>query len=305
VLAWQADSLLPVAVTGSAAPTGALTNRDATAPDGSFLSSVWMSGAGLAGDGEGVYFATGNSDPSGTTYDGVNNIQESVVKLAFSTTAILDLFTPSGWAQLDQNDQDFGSGGVMLLPSVDPARPRFATAAGKKGILYLIDRHAMGGYTPGGPDKVLAQVNIGTCLCAESYFAAPTPTVVSSGGNQIMLWQVRTEPTVGLTLLATSPVLSASVGFFTTVSSNAGTSPIIWAVLRPTWSNADRTVRLYAFGATPTPGTSVLPQLFVSAVGQWPAPQSNGNIVPVVANGRVYVAANNQLAILGLPPVAP
>jgi hypothetical protein len=120
-----------------------------------------------------------------------------------------------------------------------------------------------------------------------------------------MLWQVQATPTVGLSLLASSPTLTARVGFFTSVSSNGGSAPIIWAVLRPSWSATDRTVWLYAFGGTPAPGSSTLPQLFAGAVGQWPALQSNGNIVPVVANGRVYVTANTQLAILGVLPATP
>lgn len=47
-----------------------------------YLSSVWMSGYGLASDTAGnIYFTTGNSDNSGTAYNQSTNISESVVKL--------------------------------------------------------------------------------------------------------------------------------------------------------------------------------------------------------------------------------
>ncbi len=70
----------------------------------------WLPGP--AADDEGnIYFITGNSDYSGTTYDGTTNIQESVVKLAPDLSKVLDLFTPSNQGNLDQGDTDYGSGG--------------------------------------------------------------------------------------------------------------------------------------------------------------------------------------------------
>ena len=103
LLGWQAGSLNPLA-------GNQLMDTQATDPDSFFLSSVWMSGSGPAADASGnVYFVTGNSDPSGTTYDGVTNIQESVVKVSVDLTEVLDLFTPSDWGLLDKNDFEIGS----------------------------------------------------------------------------------------------------------------------------------------------------------------------------------------------------
>ena len=305
VMGWTADTLLPLNQNGAGAAIGELTNRLSAAPNSWFLESVWMSGAGLAADTLGVYFLTGNADKSGTTYDGVNSIQNSLIKLSASTSTVLDLFTPYNVAYLDQHDDDFASGGVMLLPPVGSAPP-LATAAGKFGTMYLLNRTSLGGYTPGGPDNVLASETIGRCWCIESYFAAPTPTVVSSGGYTLMTWQVNTTPSVGLTKLATA-VQTKSVedaGFFTSVSSNGATQPIIWAVIRP-GSADETTLTLSAFGAAPTKGTKVLPLLFSASAGTWPGPNSNADVVPVVANGRVYVASYQQLAIFGLGAAAP
>src|SRR5205823_1071331 len=44
-----------------------LTNRLATSPDTFFLTPIWMSGSGVASDGQYLYFVTGNSDTSGNT----------------------------------------------------------------------------------------------------------------------------------------------------------------------------------------------------------------------------------------------
>jgi hypothetical protein len=304
VMGWTADTLQPLNVSGGGAILGELTDRAATSPTGWFLSSVWMSGAGLAADALGIYFITGNSDRSGTAYDGVNNIENSVIKLSASTATVLDLFTPYNVADLDIRDQDFASGGIMLLPSLGPSVPPLATAAGKIGTMYLLNRASLGGYTPGGPDKVFASEPIGRCWCTETYFAAPTPTVISSGGNAMYLWGVKTKPSIGLTKYA-GAVLPASTandpGFFTSVSSNGATQPIIWAVARP--SGGSPNVTLLAYGTTPGTG-GALPLLYSAPAGTWPVPNANADIMPVVANGRVYVASYQELAIFGLGAAA-
>ncbi len=89
--------------------------------------------------------------------------------------------------------------------------------------------------------------------------------------------------------------------FFTTVSSNgtnAG-SAVIWAVSRPTGLS----VTLYAFNAAT--GAA----LYSAPAGIWTRPQANANVVPVVANARVFVASYQQFAIFGpggtQPPAQP
>ena len=99
-----------------------------------------MSGYGLASDDSGnILFVTGNSDYSGTTYDGVSNIQESVIKVSPNLTTVLDMFTPNNQASLDQADVDFGSGGLLVLPDQPGSTPHLAVAAGKVGNLFLMN----------------------------------------------------------------------------------------------------------------------------------------------------------------------
>jgi len=203
-------------------------------------------------------------------------------------------------AYLDQQDQDFSAGGVMLLPSLGPSVPPLATAAGKYGQMFLLNRNSMGGYTPGGPDNVLATETIARCWCVQSFFATSKAYVVSSGGSALTLWQVTLAPSIGLTQVATVslPQSGQGHGFMTSVSSNGRTAPVIWAIFRPTGTNPD--LMLTAFDGTPAPGTTTLTQLFSAPAGTWPTPKSSPNSVPVVANGRVYVVSYQQLAIFGL-----
>jgi hypothetical protein len=67
--------------------------------------------------------STSNSDSNHNTYTGTTNIQESVVKTSEALTSVLDLFTPSNVFSLDQEDEDFGAGGVLVL-SDQPAPSR-------------------------------------------------------------------------------------------------------------------------------------------------------------------------------------
>jgi hypothetical protein len=298
LLGWQASTLAPLAANW-------LTDGLSTA--NYFLSSIWMSGYGIAaspGSGN-LFFSTGNSGPG--TYDGVRNIQESVVVVDPQLVNLLGGFTPSNEDLLDQSDGDLGSGGVLLLPPQPGPFPYLAVAAGKAGTMYLLNRPNMGGFTPGGPDNVLDEQTIGPCWCGPSYFTGPDGVgrVVSSGGIDpnsavIAVWKVQTSPTVALVLEGAAPPVASGQdgGTFTTVSSNgtqAGTA-IIWATGRPTDPDS-ATVNLYAFAAAPSSGT--LPLLFSSPAGSWPNTGGNANIVPVVANGHVFVASNQQLTIFG------
>ena len=43
-------------------------------------------------------------------------------------------------------------------------------------------------------------------------------------------------------------------------------------------------------------------QLFRGFAGTWPYFAAHSNLVPIVANGKVYVASYKQLAIFGLKP---
>jgi hypothetical protein len=293
VLGWNATTLAPLAA-------NQVLDTQASSPNSFFLSSIWMSGYGLTADSAGnILFVTGNSDSSGTTYDGVSNLQESVVKVSGNLATVLDVFTPSNQAQLDAIDSDFGSGGVMVLPKQAGTIPNLAVAAGKSGGMFLMNEDNLGGYST-TKNNVLSNYAIGPCFCGASYFVDGIdnmPRVVASGGVTVSLWKVRTSPKPTLLSLAHAAIVSGqSPGFFTSVSSNGKTNPIIWAVSRPV-SKASNSISLYAFDPEVTP---VMKQLFHGTAGAWPNVGGNANLVPVVANGRVYVASNRQLRIFGL-----
>lgn len=297
LLGWNAATLASLSA-------NQVLDTQATSPNSFFLSSIWMSGYGPSVDDSGnILFVTGNSDYSGTTYNGVTSIQESVVKVSPDLTTVLDLFTPMNQAHLDEQDADFGSGGVLVLPDQPGAYPHLAVAAGKVGVMFLMNEDHLGGYSP-TTNNVFASHNIANCWCGESYYVDPSDgvaRVVSSGGSKARVWKLQTSPTPALTNVTSSPFVNNGQdgGFFTAISSNGTSNPIIWALGRPASRTATK-IWLYAFN--PEAGGTTMTEIFHAVAGNWPNFTGNANLVPTVANGKVYVGTDQTLTIFGLLP---
>ncbi len=275
VLGWNASNLAALA-------SNELTDQLTTATTNFFLSSIWMSGYGLAGAAQQVFFTTGNS--ASGTYTGSTNIQESAVGLNETSFSISQLFTESDHDALDNGDTDFGSGGLMLLPDQAGSVPHLAVAAGKDGILYLLNRDSF--------SSPIASYNSSGCWCGPAYFvgADGVPRIVTSQGATVQTRRVNLSSPPSLSTEYSKGVSSGQdPGFFTSISSNGTTSgsAIIWAVLR------GNPLMLSAFNA------SGLGLLYSSSAGPYPYGGGDANQVPTVANGRVYVGAYKTLTIFG------
>jgi len=281
VIGFNASTLKPLAA-------NQLNDKLATSTNSKFLSSIWMSGNGLAASpGGGIFFSTGNSDNG--SYSSTNNLSESVVNLSSDLTHVTDFFTPSNVNTM--GDADLSGGGVLLIGST------FATAAGKDGRLFFLNQTNLGKFTPNGPDKDIKTFRLPYCYCAETYYMGSDGVgrVVTSAGNTPIIWQIQTSPSVTLLqTLTLGPITTGQdSGFFTSVSSNGTTAntAVLWAVSRPV-NPSPANITLYAFD--PTNGAL----LYSATAGTWPT-GGNANIVPTIANGLVFVASFKQLAIFG------
>jgi hypothetical protein len=162
--------------------------------------------------------------------------------------------------------------------------------------MYILDRDDM--------KSEPKYVQIGGCYCGPSFFVGDDDwgRVVSSGGNKLQIWRVDATKSPPLVPEGAASLTSGQDGgFFTSVSSNGKDTAIIWAVSRPT--QTDNQVFLHAFKAS----SGSLPDLLPGGLsaGNWPNVGGNTNIVPTVANGKVYVASNKQLQIFGLSVTGP
>jgi hypothetical protein len=141
-------------VTGGFFTTPAPTATLNVTPHGSG-GGIWMDSAGLASDSTSIFvsIANGSYGAPGTDF----NFGDSLLKLNASTlaapTATTDYFTPADVFSFASNvgrciqDEDLGSGGVLLFPdSFITGLPRLMVTADKESKLYVLNRDNLTGF---------------------------------------------------------------------------------------------------------------------------------------------------------------
>ena len=251
-------------------------------------SAIWMSGAGLAGDGAGnIYFSTGDglfdADVGGMHFG------DSVLKLSQGNgvLSLADFFTPYNQQFLFDNDLDLAAGQVVLLP--EQPGGNFILAVGKNGVMYLLDQENMGHYNPAGdiqiPQEVAAPVT-GEVHAGLTYW---NNTVYLEAEQSLVMSYSFTNSRLSTQPISQTPtVTSTPRGGI--VSANGVQEGILWYV-------TSYTKKLFAFDAT-----NLAVKLYDNGLAG--TRDVLGPLVhfgmPIVANGRVYVNGQTQLAVFGL-----
>jgi fibronectin type 3 domain-containing protein len=285
----------------------------------SFGAGIWQSGDGVATDTSGnLYFSTGNgvfdANTGGKDYgDSLLRVNQATNQTT-GTGGVVDYFTPHDQANMNANDLDLGSGGVILLPDAagSTAHPHLVLTAGKNGTVYLVDRDKMGGYQqgPNGSDNIVQSVvNVfpNNSTAGTGNFKAPVywngSVFYSSDADVLRAFSISNAH------LSTSPTSVSSTvfnypGSTLGVSSNGNTNGILWSIQRVDHDQSGQGTRgpgsLHAYD-----GTNLANELYNSN-------QASGSrdvldfackwSAPVVANGKVYVATESLLSIFGLLP---
>ena len=268
-------------------------------PNGS-AGGIWQGSGGLAADSAGnIYFVTGNgtfdADTRGSDYG------DSVEKISPSGS-VLDFFTPHDQANLLAFDLDLGSSDALLLPDQNGAHPHLLVTAGKGGTVYLIDRDNMGHFNPRDDSQIVQSLpnifpnpllsNVGGNFSAAVYFNGSV--YFSPVGGTIQAFQLSSG------LLSTAPTSQslatyAFPGGALTISANGTTDGILWAIERP-----DSTTPgvLHAYKASDL--TSELYNSNQAGVRDTFLDSAAKFNIPLVANGKVYVATVGHLIVYGL-----
>lgn len=261
------------------------------------LASIWMSGFAPAVDAQGaLYVITGNGSFDAPA--GGRNYGESVLKLPADLSGVSSSFTPANFNALNQSDQDFGSGGVMLLPSLSSSTPPLALAMGKDPVAYLLNRNALGGLRPNnaGVLQALPVASRGFGVWGgPAYFAAPAgPTVYYQINNDVLRsYRVSTGAAPKLSAAAAGTSAGGYGGSMPIVSSNgsaAGTG-VVWLIRRAS------TVQLEAYDAE-----KLGAPIYAAGAGSWSNSSNNAFVSAMEANGRVYVGAYGTVSVFGLTP---
>ena len=260
------------------------------------LASVWMAGFAPAIDKKGdVFVVTGNGAFS--QKPAPRDFGESVLKLSSDLTTVKSTFTPANWQQLNNGDTDFGSGGVMLLPTVDgQTAPPMAVAMGKAATLYLLSQDKLGGLK-GGDAGALQALRLGNSgggiWGGPAYYGAPSGGLVYAqiNGDVLRAFSVSTGANPTLTQVATGTVAAGYGGSLPIVSSNGAQSgtAVAWLIHRGS------TVKLEAYDAV-----KLGAPLFSANAGSWSNSAGNSFVTPLEANGRVYVPAYETVTVFGL-----
>ncbi|MGH9536202.1 MAG: hypothetical protein ACRD2E_15240 [Terriglobales bacterium] len=257
---------------------------------------IWQSGNGLAADARGdVFFATGNG-----TFDaagGGRDYGDSVVELVLGRggLSVQDYFTPFDQAQLQRDDKDLSSAGVILLPQQPGPNPELLLAQGKKRDIYLLNRRRLGGFHPGNDSQIVQSLRManGSAFSLPAYFEH---RLYSATVNQLI--QVYTVQDGRLL----APPAQGTVRFpwpgaTPVISSNHGRQGIVW-LLRTNGRDPNADTVLYAFNAA-----DIRQVLYASdEAGGRAAGAGVKFAVPTVADGRVYVGTQAALDIYGLLP---
>lgn len=262
--------------------------------EGLELSSIWMTGFAPAIDGKGnVFVVTGNG-----AFGRGRDWGESVLRLPSDVANAQDSFTPAAYQQLNNNDTDFGSGGVMLLPVVSgQTAPPMAVAMGKDAVLYLLNQTALGRLKVNDAGALQWQRlggSGGGLWGGPAYYGSPTGGIVYAqiGGDVLRGFGVATGAQPSLTQIAAGTSPAGYGGSLPIVSSDGATAGtgVVWLV------NRANGVTLEAYDAL-----ALGAPLFSATAGTWSNPgQGNPFLTPMEANGRVYVPAYLTVTVFGL-----
>ncbi|MGH9695065.1 MAG: pyrrolo-quinoline quinone, partial [Bryobacteraceae bacterium] len=210
------------------------------APNGN-EAALWNSGGGIAADSVTgrifVAVSNGTFDTSLDTkgFPARGDFGNAFVKLDPLNNQLIpeDYWTMSNTVAESAQDQDLGSGGVMLLPDLKNAAGQIVqlgTGAGKDGRLYVFNRANMGKFNPQN-DSALYQELPGAL--GGAVFASPAwfngTVYYGAVGDRIRAFHVNAA-------VLQSPPASTTDNFFEypgatlAVSANGTNDAILWAV---------------------------------------------------------------------------
>jgi hypothetical protein len=263
--------------------------------------SIWQSGGGLAADPQGNIYALMANGSFETTLDtnGFPNKQDygnAFVKISTAgNLKVTDYFNMSTTVTESGRDTDLGSGGPMILPDASYGTANtlnLAVGAGKDGNIYVVNRNNMGKFSPTANN-----------VYQELVGAVPNGVwgVPAFFNNAVYYCDVNgtlKSFSIANGKFATTPVHTGASftypGVLPSVSANGASNGIVWAI-----ENTGTAV-LHAYSANDL--TQELYNSNQAASGRDHFGAGNKFITPMIADGKVFAATTNSVAVFGLLP---
>jgi uncharacterized protein (TIGR03437 family) len=257
-------------------------------------ASFWNGGAGPAADAQGdIYVVSANGDFDGDA--ALAEYDESVLTISQAPELLAaDQFTPFNKLQLDAGDMDLGSSGALVLPDAagSPAHPHVLFTSGKEGRMYLLDRDSLGGVQTGSDMGALASLpdpGVHATFGASAYFNGSV--YIAPTNSPMLAFGVG-----GASLASSASALTSNVNGYPGAtpsisangSANSSNDGIVWVI------TSDDGGRLLAYDAS---DLSTLYDSNARAKDQLPGYTEFS--VPTIADGKVFAATENGVAIYG------
>jgi len=255
----------------------------------------------MASDGNSIYLLDANG-----TFDTTLNSQGFPVDgdygngfLKLSTTnntlAVADYFEMFNTVNESDFDEDLGSGGVIVLPTMNDSNgnPRtLAIGAGKDSNIYIVDRNNLGKFNPNNDNAIYQEIDgalPGGIWSTPAYYHGSV-YFAPEGGNLLRFKFSKAR-------LSTSPVSASSAvfeypGSTPSISANGSQNGIVWAI------EHSGTDVLHAYDAS-----NLKHELYNSnqaANGRDHFGSSSHFGTPMIVNGKVYVGTSNSVVVFGL-----
>jgi hypothetical protein len=261
--------------------------------------AIWMAGGGPAADSAGnVYLLTANggfeTTLTGSGFPSLGDYGNSFLKLSGTTLAVLDYFAMSSEVAESGSDEDLGSGGILLLPDLTDAggtTRHLAIGAGKDGNLYVVSRDSLGKFSPNANNiwQELDGALAGGIWSTPAYYNSTV--YYGPVGGPLAAFSVNAAK---LAAAAATSTTFPYPGTAPAVSANGTSNGIVWA-----HENSSPAI-LHAYDAT-----NLANELYNSsqaANGRDQFGAGNKFITPAIADGKVFVGAQNGVAVFGLLP---
>jgi fibronectin type 3 domain-containing protein len=263
-----------------------------------FGGGVWSSGGGLGADSTGnIYFTTGNGGFTANT--GGKDYGDSVVKLS-PTGTVVDYFTPFDQANMESQNFDLSSAGPVLLLDQPGTFPHLLIAAAKSGTIYVVNRDNMGHFHAGSDSQIPQSLPgiLPNGLEEEGNYSAPAffngYVYFAAVNDTLKAFQLTNG------LLSSGPTSQSldvypNRGGSFAVSGNGNSNGIVWAMQDNNPGNG--ILRAYDAG-------NLANELYDSsqAGSRDTFGVASKFSIPLVANGKVFVGAQNHLVGFGLLP---
>ncbi len=279
-------------------------NKDSLWPSGVFLDTpngylggIWNSGSGLAADSAGsLYTGTGNGlfdvNVGGVDYG------DTIFRLSWpgSQPVVQDYFTPWDQGWLGSHDWDVASGGVLLFDQPGAPYPHLLIQAAKEGTIDLINRDNMGYFNAGGDNqivqtlpRILAGLGFGN-----GFWGAPTMwnnnLYFGSRGAPLKAFSYNPQTQqIQAQYTSATPETFNYPGPTPSVSSNGTANGIVWVF------ESNSVLRAYD-------ANNLATELYNSNQNQQrdQAGTAVPFVIPTVADGMVFLGAENEVDVYGL-----